>query len=162
MSIRIVPAQKADSATILEMIRGLAQYERLADQVVATQEAVERTLFGDHPAAEVLLAYVDEVCAGFALFFSTYSTFLAQPGIYLEDLFVKQEFRGQGIGFALLRELARLAAARKCGRVEWSVLNWNEPSIAFYKKLGAVPMEEWTMYRLTGDALWNLGAPSTE
>jgi GNAT superfamily N-acetyltransferase len=115
-------------------------------------------LFSDKPAAEVLLAYCERECAGFAVFFATYSTFLAQPGLYLEDLYVKPHLRGKGIGLALLKHLARIAAERDCGRLEWSVLNWNEPSIQFYKKLGAVPMDEWTKYRLTGEALERLAS----
>lgn len=153
---RIVPATEADCPSILEMIRGLAAYEQLSHACTATVEELRRTLFGPQPGADVLLAYQGDDCAGFALFFPNYSTFLAKPGIYLEDLFVKPEFRGRGIGIALLCEIARTAEARGCGRVEWSVLDWNEPSIDFYKKLGAVAMDEWTMYRLTGEALRQL------
>jgi GNAT superfamily N-acetyltransferase len=155
-TVSIVPAAEADVPVVLEMIVGLAEYERLAHEVVATEEKVRETLFGEKPAAEVLLAYWGDECAGFALFFPNYSTFLAQPGIYLEDLFVKPQFRGNGIGFALLTRLAQIAAERRCGRLEWHVLNWNEPSIQFYKGLGAVPMDDWTRYRLTGDALAKL------
>ena len=140
------------------MIRGLADYEKLSHAVTATEDQLRQTLFGPRPAAEVLLAFRDNECAGFALFFPNYSTFLAKPGIYLEDLFVKPHARGKGLGLALLTELARLAVERGCGRVEWSVLDWNEPSIGFYKKLGAVPMDEWTIFRLTGDALLKLGS----
>jgi GNAT superfamily N-acetyltransferase len=154
--VRIVPATEQDVPLILEMIRALAEYERLAHEVVATEEKLRATLFGPKPAAEVVFAYGGEECVGFAVFFSTYSTFLAQPGIYLEDLYVKPEARGKGLGFALLQHLARLAKTRNCGRLEWSVLNWNEPSIQFYKKLGAVPKDEWTMYQLTGEALEQL------
>jgi GNAT superfamily N-acetyltransferase len=156
MGPRIVDATEQDVAVILEMIQGLALYEKLAHECVATEEKLRESLFGANPAAEVVLAYWGDECAGFALFFSTYSTFLAQRGIYLEDLFVREEMRGRGIGLALLRHLARLAVSRKCGRVEWGVLNWNEPSIQFYRKLGAVPMDEWTKYRLTGEALEKL------
>jgi len=155
---RIVSATEADVPAILEMIRGLAEYEKLSHAVTATEEQLRATLFGERPAAEVLLGYQGSECAGFALFFSNYSTFLAKPGIYLEDLFVKPHARGNGLGLALLTELARIAVRRGCGRVEWSVLDWNEPSIGFYKKLGAVPMDEWTMFRLTGEALATLGA----
>lgn len=154
--LRISQATAADVPLILELIRGLAQYEKLAHMVTATEAQLRDTLFGAHPAAEVLIARWNGEDAGFALFFSSYSTFLAQPGIYLEDLFVKPHLRGQGIGLALLRRLAQLAVERKCGRVEWSVLDWNEPSIQFYKKLGAVPLDEWTGYRLTSEALQNL------
>jgi GNAT superfamily N-acetyltransferase len=142
------------------LIRGLAEYEKLSHLVAATEEQLRVTLFGARPAAEVLLAKRDAECAGFALFFPNYSTFLAQPGLYLEDLYVKPHLRGQGIGAALLAELARLAIARGCGRVEWAVLDWNAPSIEFYKKLGAVPMDEWTTFRLTGEALARLAVVS--
>lgn len=155
--LRIVPATERDVPLILDLIRALADYERLAHEVEATEERLRATLFGAAPAAEVVLAYAGEVCAGFAVFFSTYSTFLAQPGMYLEDLYVHPQFRGQGIGFALLRHLAALCRERRYGRLEWSVLNWNEPSIQFYKRLGAVPLDEWTRYRLTGDPLRALG-----
>lgn len=153
VTCEIRPAAEADVPEILDMIRGLAEYERLAHACTATAEALRRTLFGPRPGAEVLLAFEDGACAGFALFFPNYSTFLAKPGMYLEDLFVKPQSRGRGIGFALLRELARIARDRGYGRVEWSVLDWNEPAIGFYKKLGAVPLVEWTMFRLTGDAI---------
>ena len=155
-AVRIVPATEADVPQILEMIRALAEYERLAHEVTATEEKLRQSLFGPRPAAEVVFAYDGEECAGFAVFFSTYSTFLGQPGMYLEDLYVKPEARGKGLGFALLRHLAKLAKERNCGRLEWSVLNWNEPSIQFYKKLGARPKDEWTMYQLAGDALASL------
>src|SRR5271166_5559353 len=155
-AIQIVPATEADTGVILELIRGLAEYEKLSHQVIATEERLRQSLFGAHPAAEVLLANYGEECAGFALFFQNYSTFLAQPGIYLEDLFVKPHLRGKGIGLALLAQLASLAVARGCGRMEWEVLDWNEPSINFYKKLGAVPMDDWTRYRLTGPVLERL------
>jgi GNAT superfamily N-acetyltransferase len=155
---RIVPATEQDVPVILEMIRGLAEYEKLSHLVVATEDLLRNTLFGPRPGAEVLLGYLDGECAGFALFFPNYSTFLAKPGIYLEDLFVKPDLRGKGVGLALLKRLARLAVERGCGRVEWSVLNWNEPSIQFYTSLGAKPMDEWTGYRLTGEALQKLGA----
>ncbi|MEP7367121.1 MAG: GNAT family N-acetyltransferase [Acidobacteriota bacterium] len=154
--VRIVPATERDVPLILEMIRALADYERLAHEVVATEERLHATLFGPKPAAEAVFAYDGEECAGFALYFSTYSTFLAQSGIYLEDLYVKPEARGKGLGFALLRYLAKLAKTRNCGRLEWSVLNWNEPSIEFYKKLGAVPKAEWSMFQLAGEALGKL------
>ncbi len=154
--MRIVEAVEADVPVILEMIRGLAEYEKLAHLVAATEEQLRDTLFGPKPGAEVLLARQEGEYVGFALFFPNYSTFLAKPGIYLEDLFVKPHARGKGAGAALLKELARIAVRRGCGRIEWAVLDWNEPSIAFYKKLGAVPMDEWTTFRLTGDALNSL------
>jgi GNAT superfamily N-acetyltransferase len=152
-SLQIREATSADVPLILDFIRGLAEYERLAHKVVATEESLRHSLFGDRPIAEVLLAFHHAKPAGFALFFHNYSTFLAQPGIYLEDLFVKPELRGFGVGRALLEQIVALARQRNCGRVEWSVLDWNDPAIGFYKKLGAVPLDEWTMYRLTGDAL---------
>ncbi len=155
--VRIVAATENDVPVVLELIRGLAEYEKLSHLVTATEEQLRGTLFGPRPAAEVLLADWDAECAGFALFFPNYSTFLAQPGIYLEDLYVKPYLRGKGIGAALLTELARLAVARNCGRVEWAVLDWNAPSIEFYKKLGAVPLNEWTTFRLAGEALKRLG-----
>jgi GNAT superfamily N-acetyltransferase len=158
--MRIVPATPAEAPVILEMIRGLAEYEKLSHIVVATAEQIRETLFGPHPAAEVLLAEWNDEWAGFALFFPNYSTFLAQPGLYLEDLYVKPHARGKGLGIGLLKELARIAVARNYGRVEWAVLDWNEPSIDFYKKLGATPMNEWTTYRLAGAALRKLASKS--
>jgi len=156
--IRIAPAAEADVPLILEMIRGLAEYEKLSHVVRATEEQLRRTLFGERPGAEVLLAHWNGETIGFALFFPNYSTFLAQPGIYLEDLFVKPHARGKGAGLALFIELARIAVERGCGRVEWAVLDWNEPSIRFYKKLGAVALDEWTTYRLTSEPLGRLAA----
>jgi GNAT superfamily N-acetyltransferase len=156
--LRIESAVEGDVALILRFIRGLADYEDLRDACVATEEALRTTLFGDRPAAEVLLAHWADRPAGFALFFPSYSTFLAKPGIYLEDLFVEPELRGKGIGTALLARLAALAVARDCGRLEWSVLDWNEPSIGFYRSLGAIAMDEWTGYRLTGEALHRVAA----
>ncbi|MGA1995258.1 MAG: GNAT family N-acetyltransferase [Bryobacteraceae bacterium] len=155
-AIEIRTAAEPDVPVILAMIRGLAEYEKLAHLVTATEERLRETLFGIKPAAEVMLAYYDRECAGFALFFTNYSTFLARPGIFLEDLYVKPLLRGRGIGLELFRRLAKIAAGRGCGRVEWEVLDWNEPSIQFYKKLGAVPMDEWTKYRLTAEAIEKL------
>jgi GNAT superfamily N-acetyltransferase len=154
--IRITPATEEDVPVILEMIRGLAEYEKLSHVVVATEEQLRLTLFGERPGAEVLLAHREGEPIGFALFFPNYSTFLAQPGIYLEDLFVKPHARGKGAGLALFVELARIAVERGCGRVEWAVLDWNEPSIRFYKKLGAVALDEWSTYRLTSEPLRRL------
>ena len=157
-AIRILPATDADVPVILDMIRSLAEYEKLTHLMIATEEQLHLSLFGKQPAAEVLLAHYDQECAGFALFFPNYSTFRGQPGIYLEDLYVKTHLRGKGIGFALLARLARIATERGCGRVEWEVLDWNEPSIQFYKRLGAVAMDQWTKYRLTGEALEKLAS----
>lgn len=146
-------ATPTDIPTIAELIRALADYERLAHEVVLDEALLRDHLFGPRPYAEVILAERAGAVVGFALFFHNYSTFLGRPGIYLEDLFVRPEHRGAGHGKALLAHLARLAVERGCGRLEWSVLDWNEPSIAFYKSLGAAAMDEWTVYRLTGDAL---------
>jgi GNAT superfamily N-acetyltransferase len=154
--IRIVSATKLDLPVILEMIRALAEYEKLAHIVAATEERLRETLFGSKPAAEVLLAHYERECTGFAAFFATYSTFLAEPGLYLEDLYVKPHLRRKGIGLALLKHLAGIATERGCGRVEWGVLDWNQPSIQFYKKLGAVQMDGWTKYRLGKEALERL------
>ncbi len=149
-------ATEADVPLILAFIKALAEYERLADRVVATEDSVRRTLFGNPRYAEVIIAEWDGEPVGFALFFHNYSTFLAQPGIYLEDLFVKPEARGRGVGKALLARLAAIAKSRNCGRLEWAVLNWNQPSIEFYERLGAKPMDEWKVYRLTGEELEKL------
>jgi GNAT superfamily N-acetyltransferase len=142
-------ATEADVPLILRFIRELAEYEKLPHECVATEEAVRSTLFGERRFAEVLIAESGSEPAGFALFFHNYSTFLAKPGIYLEDLYVRPEFRGRGYGKALLMRLTELARERNCGRVEWAVLNWNTPSIEFYKSLGARAMDEWTVFRLT-------------
>jgi GNAT superfamily N-acetyltransferase len=141
------------------MIRDLAEYEKLLHKVVATEERLRATLFGASPVADVLLAYQGAECVGFAVFFQTFSTFLAKPGMYLEDIFVKPHARGHGAGLALMTRLAAIARERGCGRVEWEVLDWNQPSIEFYQKLGAAPVEGWTKYRLTGDALDRLAGP---
>jgi GNAT superfamily N-acetyltransferase len=145
-----------DVALILEFITALAKYEKLSHEVVADRDSLRRTLFGDRPGAEVVIAEIDEQPAGFALFFHNYSTFLARPGLYLEDLFVKPELRGRGIGKQLLTFLARTAVERGCGRLEWWVLDWNQPAIRFYERLGAKAMDEWTVFRVTGDALASL------
>ena len=145
-----------DVPLILSFIRELAEYEKLSHEVVATEEGLRESLFGGRRYAEVLIAEQEGTPAGFALFFHNFSTFLGKPGIYLEDLYVKPEFRGAGIGKELLAHLARLAKGRDCGRLEWWVLDWNEPSIGFYEKLGAVPMDDWTVYRVTGEALEEL------
>jgi GNAT superfamily N-acetyltransferase len=155
--ITIRAARPTDAALLLELIRELAAYEKLTDQVVATEAMLVETLFGPVPAAEALIAELDGVPAGFALFFQNYSTFLARPGIYLEDLFVKPALRRRGVGRALFGRVARLAVERRCGRFEWSVLDWNEPAIAFYRSQGAVPMSDWTVFRLSGEALARAG-----
>lgn len=157
-TLSIRPAVAADIPLILDFIRRLAEYEKLSQEVTATEQQLLDTLFADKPAAEALLAYADSQPAALALYFQNYSTFLAQPGIYLEDLFVLPGFRGRGIGRALLVEIARIAVARNCGRFEWAVLDWNTPAIGFYESLGAKAMNEWTVYRLGGDALKKLAA----
>ena len=146
-------ATEADVPVILRFIRALAEYEKLSHKVVATEESLRRTLFGNPRFAEVILGYEDGEPVGFALFFHNYSTFLGRPGIYLEDLFVDPDRRGRGYGKALLAHLARLARDRDCGRVEWAVLDWNTPSIEFYKSLGAVPLDDWIIFRITSEAL---------
>ncbi len=155
------PATPADVPLILTLIRELAEFERLAHEAVGTEALLTQHLFGPHPAAEVLLALTEEegTPAGFALFFQNFSTFLARPGIYLEDLFVRPEFRGRGLGRTLLERLARLALERGCGRFEWAVLDWNENAIGVYKKLGATLLEDWRICRVTGPTLERLGAP---
>ena len=154
--LSISSATEQDVPEILTFIKALAEYERMADAVVATEEGLRRSLFGPRPCAECVIARWGEEPAGFALFFHNFSTFLARPGIYLEDLFVYPEFRGKGIGRALLKHLARLAGERDCGRLEWSVLDWNESAIGFYKSIGAAPLDDWTLFRLRGDALSQL------
>ena len=154
--IRIVPALERDTPIILSLIKDLAEYERLGHEVEATEEDIRESLFGDWPGAEVVLAYVGGDLAGFALFFHNYSTLLGRRGLYLEDLFVRPAYRSRGVGRRLLAHLARLAVERKCGRMEWWVLDWNESAIRFYQSIGAVPMDDWTVYRLTGGALARL------
>jgi GNAT superfamily N-acetyltransferase len=150
--LQIRNATANDVPLILHFIRELAIYEKLADKVVATEEQLHRTLF-ERRYAEVIIGEVEGEPVGFALFFHNYSTFLARPGIYLEDLFVKPESRGRGYGKALLAHIAAIAVERECGRVEWAVLDWNAPSIAFYRSLGAVSLDDWKIFRLTGEAL---------
>ncbi|HOC11253.1 GNAT family N-acetyltransferase [Thermomonas sp.] len=156
--IAIRPATPDDVPLIRQLIVELAEYERMRDAAVATDAALREQLFGAQPAAEVLLGEVDGQPAGFALFFHNFSTFLGQRGLYLEDLFVRPQFRGAGLGKHLMATLARLAVQRGCGRFEWSVLDWNTPSIGFYRSIGAVGMDEWTVQRLQGDALHALAA----
>ena len=151
--LHIRAARKEDCATILHFIRELAEYEKLLHAVVATEAELSRTLFGPRPGAEILIAEWQGTAAGFALFFPNYSTFLARPGIYLEDLFVLPQFRGNGIGLGLLRSLAKIAVDRDCGRLDWSVLDWNEPAIRFYLGIGARALDDWTQYRLDGASL---------
>jgi len=154
--LRILPAKESDVALVLSFIRKLADYEKMSDEVVATEDLIREGLFGARPVAEVVLAYLAEEPVGFALYFHNFSTFLGRPGIYLEDLFVDPPHRGKGIGKALLIHLAKIAKERNCGRLDWSVLDWNTPSIEFYKSLGAVPLDAWTGFRLTGEPLARL------
>src|SRR5213595_88800 len=155
-NFEIRPARVEDVPLILELIRDLATYERAPHEVSATEEQLVNVLFGARPAAEVLLAFEGKSPVGFAVFFHNFSTWLGRPGLYLEDLFVKPEKRGKGYGRALLVELAKIARHRDCGRMEWAVLNWNEPAIKFYRALGAKPMNEWTVFRLTRDGIAGL------
>ena len=153
---KIRQAEVADVADILTLIRELALYENLLDAVVATEELLKETLFGINSPAEVQLAYAEDGILGFALYFRTFSTFLGRPGIYLEDLYVRESARGRGLGEALLRQLANRTLEIGGGRLEWAVLNWNEPAIGFYQKMGAAPLDEWTTYRVTGENLQEL------
>ena len=157
----IRPATERDVSAILELIRGLAEFERLGHEVVATEARLRESLFGDRRDAEVVIAWAGEEAAGFALFFHNYSTFLARRGLALEDLFVRPAWRGRGLGRLLLAHLAALAVARGCGRFEWSVLDWNEGAIRFYRSVGAEPMADWTTYRVTGEALKRLAEEAT-
>jgi GNAT superfamily N-acetyltransferase len=153
---QIRPARVEDVPIILELIRDFATYERAPNEVTATEEQLADVLFGKRPTAEVLLAFEGKSPVGFAVFFHNFSTWLGRPGLYLEDLFVKPEKRGKGYGRALLAELAKIAQDRGCGRMEWAVLDWNEPAIKFYRALGAKPMDEWTVFRLTRDGITRL------
>lgn len=156
--VEIRTATEADVPLILSLIKELAEYERLAHEVSATEDLLRESLFGERQVAEALLGYHEGDPAGFALFFHNFSTFLGRSGIYLEDLYVKPELRGRGVGRAMLVYLAKLARERKCGRLEWSVLNWNEPAIRLYRGIGALPMDGWTVYRLTGESLEGLAS----
>jgi len=156
MTISIRPATPKDVPTVAFLIRALSQYEKLEHEVTMTEDRLRATMFGPRPYAEALLAEDDGKPVGFALFFHNYSTFLAQPGLYLEDLYVPESHRGKGIGKSLLVQLAKIAVERNCGRLEWAVLDWNVDAIGFYEKLGAKPNSEWTVYRLTGDSLNSL------
>ena len=152
----IRPATAADVPIIRQLIVDLATYERAPNDVTATEEQLSDVLFGEKPSAEVLLAFENETPVGFAVFFHNFSTWLGRPGLYLEDLFVKPEMRGKGYGRALLVDLAKIARERGCGRMEWAVLDWNDPAIQFYRKLGAKPMDEWTVFRLTREGISKL------
>lgn len=156
--LRIEPATERDVPLILSLIKGLAEYERLTHEVVATEASLRESLFGPRPGAEVVIAYAGTEPVGFAVFFHNYSTFLGRSGLYLEDLYVLPGWRGRGLGRELLTYVARVAVARGCWRLEWSVLDWNEPAIRFYRSIGARPMDEWTVYRLAGDALRQLAS----
>ena len=160
-ALTIRPAREDEVPLVLQFVRELAEYEHLLHEVVATEEGLRRDLFGPRPYAEVVFACLDGAPVGFALFFHNYSTFLGKPGIYLEDLFVRPNVRGKGVGQALLQWLAAEAVRRDCGRLEWAVLDWNEPAIRFYRSLGARAMEEWGIFRLTGDALKNVASKAS-
>ena len=155
-AIRIQPASEADVPLILKFIGALAEYEKLSHLVVATEENIREHVFGKNAVAEVLLAFCNDAPVGFALYFRNFSTFLGKPGMYLEDLFVEPAHRGKGIGKSLLARLAGIAVERGCGRLEWAVLDWNTPSIEFYRGLGAVPKDDWIIYQVAGDALARL------
>jgi GNAT superfamily N-acetyltransferase len=160
LEIRVATEQ--DTKVILSFIKGLAEYERLSHEVLVTEELLRDSLFGTNPEAEVIIAFEGDEPAGFALFFHNYSTFLGQKGLYLEDLFVNPDRRGHGIGKALLAQLAKIAVERNCGRLEWAVLDWNEPAINFYKSLNAKLMDEWRTFRVTGEALETLALGGNE
>ena len=156
MSVRIAPARPEDCRTVFALIRALAEYERLSHLVVGSEEDLRNELFGVHPVIESVLAWDGDSAVGFALYFHNYSTFLARRGLYLEDLFVRPEWRGRGLGKRLLAHVARVAVERGCARLEWSVLDWNEPALRFYRALGAEALDGWTVHRLTGEALARL------
>jgi GNAT superfamily N-acetyltransferase len=153
---KIRPATEKDTSLILSLIRELADYEKLTHEVKATEKNIQKTLFGEHPVAEAIIGEYDDKPVSYALFFYNYSTFICKPGIYLEDLYVRPQHRGKGFGRALMAYIARLARERNCARFEWAVLNWNTPAINVYEKLDAVPMLDWTVYRLSGEALERL------
>jgi GNAT superfamily N-acetyltransferase len=159
-NFEIRDAVAADIPIVLQLIRDLATYERAPNDVVATEENLHEVLFGAEPAAKVVIAFENTEPVGFAVYFFNFSTWLGRPGLYLEDLFVKPDMRGRGYGRALLVHLAKIACDRNCGRMEWAVLNWNEPAIEFYKTIGAVPLEEWRVFRLTSDAISRLAESS--
>jgi GNAT superfamily N-acetyltransferase len=153
--IRIRDASVSDVPVIFQFIKDIAEFERLSDDVVATEEVISRTLFGERPAAKVILAEIDDEPVGFAVFFNNFSTFVGRPGMYIEDIFVSEDKRGLGVGEAMMRHLAGLARQEGCGRVEWAVLRWN-PARTFYESLGAEPLDDWVLYRLSGEALEGL------
>jgi GNAT superfamily N-acetyltransferase len=158
LSLHVVPAREDDAGLVLRFIRELAEYERLTHEVVATEADIRTALFGLDPSAHAVIGYVNGEPAGFALYFFSFSTFVGRPGLYLEDLYVRPPFRGRGLGRRLLAHLARIAVERNCGRMEWSVLDWNQQALGFYRRLGARSMDEWTVQRLTGEALRSLAA----
>ncbi len=155
---QIRKVQRGDTAIVLDFIKRLAEYEKLSHEVLATEEKLDKYLFGEEKVAEVVIGYYQENPVGFALYFYNFSTFLAKPGIYLEDLYVLEEYRGKGFGRVLLTYLAKIAVEKDCGRLEWAVLDWNEPAIEFYKSLGTRVMNEWLVNRVAGDALSSLAA----
>jgi GNAT superfamily N-acetyltransferase len=160
VDVRILPAEQKDIPLVLAFIRKLAEYERLLEKVVADEDTLRNSLFGSRPAAEVVLAYIENEPVGFAVYFQTFSTFIGRPGIYLEDLFIEPAYRGRGIGNAVLMYLADLTRQRECVRLSWAVLDWNEPAIQFYRRLGAVPLDDWTVFELSGAALDRLASSS--
>jgi GNAT superfamily N-acetyltransferase len=155
--LNIRPAEERDVAAIFDLIRGLAEYEKLSDRVTGNAELLRSHLFGDRPYADAIVAELDNQAIGFALFFHNYSTFLTQPGLYLEDVFVRPEYRRQGVGKALISTVAKIAVDRGCGRLEWSVLEWNQNAIEFYQSLGATVLPDWKICRLTGETLTKFG-----
>jgi GNAT superfamily N-acetyltransferase len=161
-NVRILPAERKDIPLILSFVRKLAEYERLLDTVVADEDALSNTLFGARPVAEVILAYIDNEPVGFAVYFQTFSTFIGRPGIYVEDLFIEPAYRSKGVGKAVLEYLARLTQHRGCARLSWAVLDWNQPAIEFYRKLGAIPLDDWTVFELSGTALERLAHPGSK
>jgi GNAT superfamily N-acetyltransferase len=161
-NVRILPAERKDIPLILSFIRKLAEYEKLLDEVVADEDTLRAALFGPRPAAEVVLAYIGNEPVGFAVFFQTFSTFMGRSGIYLEDLFIEPAYRSKGVGTALLIYLAQLTAQRGCARLSWAVLDWNQPAIQFYRKLGAIALDEWTVFELSGTALERLARTDSE
>jgi GNAT superfamily N-acetyltransferase len=161
-NVRILPAERKDIPLILSFIRKLAEYEKLLDEVVADEDTLRAALFGPRPAAEVVLAYIESEPVGFAVYFQTFSTFMARSGIYLEDLFIEPAYRSKGVGTALLIYLAQLTAQRGCARLSWAVLDWNQPAIQFYRKLGAIALDEWTVFELSGTALQRLARTDSQ